>query len=297
MLMVRKKMALLLTWPALFGVLLAVSPGCGEPYGDGSEEPLSIGPAKALTIERQPAVDLLTASFRDFWNYWYDSIELSRDFIGLDASGSRLTKIAFLEQLTTGRYVPLLVGIRRSSREAELDLGVYTYQLKLLPNGAAASISDVIQQEAELAIQYYEMEGRALPAFDFTTINDKTYSNKACLGNFVVLDTWFVHCTACVQEMPALNRWVGDLKERSDILFLSLCLDEAPAIKQFLEKQPFAFEIVPEAERYIRDQLGLSQYPTKILVGKDGKMIKVGDFSAIKRALMKATAGESVAGL
>lgn len=255
------------------------------------KEPATAEQPASVAITLHPDVNKLTEDFRNFWNYWYDSVDLSRDFIALNTDSTKISKKVFLERLNTGRYMPI---------NTRIDQDQYTYQLVTLPEKIASDIPSTIRQMAATALSQFKKEGAPLPDFDFTTIEGKNYTNANCKGKILVVDTWFVKCTACVNEMPDLNRWVYQYKDRNDIVFLSLCLDDKPAIEKFLTRQGFAFQIVPDAAAYIERNLGVYTYPTKFLVGKDGTIIKIGDFKSIKRELnqlLTGRSGRAVAGL
>ena len=142
-----------------------------------------------------------------------------------------------------------------------------------------------IVQLTQQALHDYKREGQPLPAFDLTTIDGKHYTAENCKGRILVMDTWFVRCGACVAEMPDLNKWVYQYRDNKDLLFISLCLDDKAAIQKFLQKQGFAFEIAADAADYIEQKLDIHQYPTKILVDKQGKIVKIGSFASIRREL------------
>lgn len=163
----------------------------------GAEQPASVA------IALRPDVHMLTESFRNFWNYWYDSVDLSRDFIALNTDSTKISKKVFLERLTTGRYMPI---------NTRIDQDQYTYQLVHLPEKIVSDIPSTIRQMAATALSQFKKEEAPLPDFDFTTIEGKNYTNANCKGKILVLDTWFVKCTACVNEMPDLNRWVYQYK-------------------------------------------------------------------------------------
>ncbi|UAY56285.1 TlpA family protein disulfide reductase [Arachidicoccus terrestris] len=236
----------------------------------------------SVAITLHPDVNKLTKDFKSFWNYWYDSVDLSRNFIALNTDSQQISKKVFLEKLNTGKFMPVNTGINQDQ---------YTYQLIPLPEKIVTDIAGTIRQMAATALWQFEKEGTPLPDFDFTTIEGKNYTNANCKGKILVLDTWFVRCTACVNEMPDLNRWVYPYKDRKDVVFLSLCLDDSAAIEKFLTRQGFAFQIVPDAKAYIEGKLGVFEFPTKILVGKDGKIIKIGNFKSIRRVFNKLLTG------
>lgn len=245
------------------------------------------GDNKPVITKLNPDVIALTKNFETFWSYWYDSVDLTREFIPLAANSRQITKSDFLRQLNTGNYMPVLTKVVQPAQKkrTDYDQGQYTYQLRPLPENIATSIPDVIRQMTTMALKDFKKEGTELPAFNLTTIEGENYTSANCKGKILVIDTWFVKCGACVREMPDLNRWVYHYKNRPDVIFLSLCLDDKQTIQQFLTRTGFAFLIVPDGRSYIENALGVSMFPTKILVNKEGKIVKTGNFKSIKREL------------
>jgi|GEM_PF-312957 len=260
-------------------------PGCQSQHG-APREATTQQPDTVKVFQLRPDVHGLTADFKAFWNYWYDSIDLTRDFLPLDTKGDTLSKLAFLKQLHTGRYMAAITRIERPDRK-DVNQDIYTYQLLSLPSSSDPVIKSLIEQLTAKALHDYKMEGQPLPGFNMTAIDGKRYTNENCKGRILVIDTWFVRCGACVREMPELNKWVYQNKDRKDVLFLSLCLDSKTAIENFLQKQGFAFDIVADAKDYIEQKLDIQEFPTKILVDKSGKIVRIGSYASIRREMEK----------
>ena len=87
-------------YAALTLLLLPLLPGCSDGAAATTQ------PAKPYG---EPTIDTqqVAADFMIWWTYFSDSIILSDDFIALDTSLQELSKEAFLEELTTGEYVPV----------------------------------------------------------------------------------------------------------------------------------------------------------------------------------------------
>lgn len=124
-------------------------------------------------------------------------------------------------------------------------------------------------------IEHLEMEGKELPAYNFTDLNGKTYNESNTKGKIIILKCWFIHCVACVKEFPELNKLVDEYKNRSDIQFVSLATDSKEKLTLFLKTKEFKYAVVPEQEKFMSEQLHITSYPTHILIGKDGKIVKV----------------------
>ncbi|WP_300599755.1 TlpA disulfide reductase family protein [Niabella sp.] len=200
------------------------------------------------------------------WNaYAYDQLQLSQDFTGLDADSNRIDKRAFLQQLMTGKLVAF--RIRRVQ-------GIPVYRLYKL-NQDHDHIGSGAMELGYREMKNFQMEGELLPEFHFTDLNGQLYTNESVKGKLLVLKCWFIHCVACVQEFPDCNALVDAYKDRKDVLFVSLASDEKKELENFLKMRELRYAVIPETGPFMSDKLHITSYPTHILVGPDGKILKV----------------------
>ena len=119
-------------------------------------------------------------------------------------------------------------------------------------------------------------------------MNGKVYLPQTMAGKTLVLKCWFVHCVACVAEMPALNALKQRYKGRSDIEFVSLCLDSRDKVSAFLKKKKFDYATVPDQATYLEENLKIGSYPMHFVVNKKGVVIiKVDNYHGVVYALNK----------
>lgn len=198
--------------------------------------------------------------------YERDYMNWSADYISLDTSSYQITKKQFLESLTTGQYLPVRIESEKSS---------ICYQLFKLDESVDNEIRMVIKNKSLTEYQYYNMEGMPLPNFNFIDLNDRVYSANTTKHKFVVLNCWFIHCAACIAEIPELNKLVSLYKKRQDVLFLALAFAPAIALKAFLKKTTFKYQVVADKTDYLMNELKIAGYPTHLLVNKNGEIAKV----------------------
>lgn len=208
---------------------------------------------------------ILTKDFMTWYNYTYYNIHLSQDFIGIDIESQKIDKATFLNKLMTENVIAFKTKIIR---------GQSVYQLFKL-NSSDESIKATIKQMASTEIKHFRMEGIDVPEFNFTDLNGKLYNKSSTKGKIVILKCWFIHCTACIKEFPELNKLVEEYLSRNDILFISLALDSKKELIKFFETKDFKYATIPEMENYMTNKLNVTEYPTHILVDRNGKIIKV----------------------
>jgi peroxiredoxin len=240
-----------------------------------STKPEAAEPSKDKTLQtaaKQQADKVFAidtaALFNDhsaWYNYHYYNIHLAQNFTGLDADSTSLDKKQFLEKLTTGKYVAL---------KTRMSNNLPVYQLYAV-NNSQSDISRTMQQLANNELVNFKMEGKELPDYNFTDLDGNRYTTASTKGKLLVVKCWFINCVACVKEFPELNKLVQEYRQRKDILFLSLATDAKADLQSFLIKRPFAYAVVAGQEAYMSKQLGITQYPTHLLINKEGKIVKV----------------------
>ncbi len=228
------------------------------------------GPGKPLVPADSLANNLMT-----WMRYEYDHLELWRDFQPLDSAQQPMKKNDFLAALKTGRYLPL----RLASDSQQV------YQLhatEMVPD-----VRSTVIQTAEREDAYFQREGGLIAPYQFTDLNGKIYSNQTEKGRILVIKCWFVNCVPCVAEMPELNKLVASYSSRKDIDFVSLALDTREKLDSFLQTHPFSYAVVPGQENYITNGLGVTEFPTHILVNRKGKVVKIVNSSSDLEKLLE----------
>lgn len=223
----------------------------------------SAGPALPSTAAQ---VDALTKDFATWYRYTYDRVPLARSFQARGTDGRPLAKLAFLQQLATGRVLALRNGF---------DHQQPVYQLCAYPPGHNPAVRATSKQLAAEALRNYAWEGQVLPAFAWQDLNGTTYTAASTRGKIVVLKCWYTSCIACVDEFPAINALVDRYRQQPQVLFVSLAMNEAKSLRAFLKDRAVKFAVVPTSRAYLTDSLGVFEYPTHFIIGRDGRIIKV----------------------
>jgi pentatricopeptide repeat protein len=84
-----------------------------------------------------------------------------------------------------------------------------------------------------------------LPDFELQDLGGRTWRFADLRGKVVLLNIWATWCPPCVEEMPALQRLHERIRERSDLVLLTLSVDENPGVVEpFLKKGGYTFPVV-----------------------------------------------------
>jgi thiol-disulfide isomerase/thioredoxin len=183
--------------------------------------------------------------------------KLSEGSIVKDTTGTTYPSAIWMQLLQTGRY-----NIRPEQPEKE---------------NSAFIITRITDQE-------YEKRMAAIPKpkesrffrtgsrFFFSkavTMTGEKINPKDLVGKILVVNFWYLNCPPCVAEIPELNKFAGEYKDDSSVVFIAVALDQKAALKEFLKTHPFAYKVIDDG-RYITSQYNINAYPTNVVVGTDG---------------------------
>ncbi|WP_294820034.1 TlpA disulfide reductase family protein [uncultured Flavobacterium sp.] len=147
-----------------------------------------------------------------------------------------------------------------------------------------------ISEEDE--INRKKLMGMALDKLELTDMAGNIHTLETLAGKIIVIDFWFVNCSACVQEMPEMNK----MREKfgtDDIAWFGITFDKKEKVVKFSEKVKFDFTIIPESQHLV-DRFGIKFFPTTLIINPDNEIVYTGKLGAmsgrsdeIKKALKK----------
>lgn len=128
------------------------------------------------------------------------------------------------------------------------------------------------QQEALAAKK--QAAGLMAPDFTLTDINGKPFALSSLRGKYVVLDFWGSWCSWCIKGIPEMKNYYEKYKGKFEILGVD-CNDTDQKWKDAVKKYelPWLHVYNPRDSKVLEDY-GIQGFPTKIIVGPDGKIVK-----------------------
>ena len=92
------------------------------------------------------------------------------------------------------------------------------------------------------------------PFFKLRTVEGQPVDTADLRGKFVVVNLWFINCPNCIEEIKQLNTLVDDYRGHSDVVFLGLAASPQNEVEKFLVKNPFKYQVLPDAQMIILSQ-------------------------------------------
>ena len=131
-------------------------------------------------------------------------------------------------------------------------------------------------KEAEERAEKLQATGVEAPDFTLNDINGKPLSLSSLRGKHVVLDFWGSWCGWCIKGMPQMKEYYAKYKDKLEILGID-CNDTEEKWKAAVAKHelPWLHVYNPRGSQDdVCSKYGIRGFPTKILVGPDGKIVK-----------------------
>ncbi|HSR37445.1 MAG TPA: TlpA disulfide reductase family protein [Phnomibacter sp.] len=219
----------------------------------------------------------ISESFMSFWKYWNKEVNLCDAFSAKNDQNKDISKNEFIEMLMSGNYLPIRIPQYDSSLQ---------YVLVGIPKTVDPAIISTIQQMAGYEKVHLSIENKLFPDFEGLDLNNIQWSRSRMEGWFMVIKTWFIKCGPCEQQRPAFEDLMQKYSNKN-VGFISFADDERSELSKFNEVHDVKYTIIPEQGQFIRNSLGLSSYPTYLLVDTQGIVLKVSnDLKCISNELL-----------
>jgi thiol-disulfide isomerase/thioredoxin len=132
---------------------------------------------------------------------------------------------------------------------------------------------------------------KSVPAFTLKTpTGDATYALGDYKGKWLLLDFWGTWCGPCRQELPELNKFSQEIKNRDDLAFLSIaCHDQPDAVTSFMKEKQYQFTAVM-SDNVVEKNYEVKGYPSKYLISPEGVMLELSygtDWQRVVRDFLK----------
>jgi thiol-disulfide isomerase/thioredoxin len=141
------------------------------------------------------------------------------------------------------------------------------------PKGAPKSPTAV----AATQMGWTQMD-KPLPDFRISDAEGKTWSLTDLRGKVALVNLWATWCGPCRDELPYLQKLFNKVRERKDLVVITLNTDENPGlILPFLAEHKFTFPVLP-ASGYVARLVPELSIPRNWIVDADGvlKMERIG---------------------
>ena len=139
-------------------------------------------------------------------------------------------------------------------------------------------MASINQQKAEKETREkaakMQAAGVGAPDFTLNNINGKPFKMSSLKGKYVVLDFWGSWCGWCIKGFPKMKEYYQKYKGKFEILGVD-CNDTPEKWKAAVKKHELPWlNVYNPRESKVLSDYAIQGFPTKIIVGPDGKIIK-----------------------
>ena len=130
------------------------------------------------------------------------------------------------------------------------------------------------QAKAEAESAKKQAAGVVAPDFTLNDINGKPLSLSSLRGKYVILDFWGSWCGWCIKGFPEMKKYYEKYKGKFEILGID-CNDTEQKWKDAVKKNELPWlHVYNTRDSKVLADYGVNGFPTKIIVGPDGKIVK-----------------------
>jgi thiol-disulfide isomerase/thioredoxin len=120
------------------------------------------------------------------------------------------------------------------------------------PEGLVA-LRDVAASGGAKEATPWEPLEEPLAPFDLTDLSGRRWSSRSLAGKVLLVNLWATWCGPCKMELPFVQRLHEALRNRSDVLVLTLNADAKTSyVQPYVTEQRFTFPVLPALD-YVRD--------------------------------------------
>lgn len=123
--------------------------------------------------------------------------------------------------------------------------------------------------------------GMRMDDFVLQDISGKAVHLSDYKGHPVLINAWATWCPPCRAEMPALNTFYQQYRERGFVILAVNAGETRAQAADYANSMGLKFPILLDPDEHLMDVLSIHDFPTSILIGSNGavKMIHVGMFT------------------
>ena len=118
----------------------------------------------------------------------------------------------------------------------------------------------------------WDTKNSALPAFDLTDLQGRKWSLGDLKGKVAFINLWATWCGPCRMELPYVQKLREQMKDKKDVLILTLNTDEEVGmVEPFMKENKYNFPVLL-GQAYAEGQ-GVNSIPRNWIVSSEGKIV------------------------
>ncbi len=136
--------------------------------------------------------------------------------------------------------------------------------------------------------------GQPMGSLTLKDLNGENVHLSDYAGKPVLINAWATWCPPCRAEMPDLEKFYEAHQAEGFTLLAVNAGEDSATVSRFIAQEGFSFPVLLDPNTAALNHMGISSFPTSILIGADGKvkLIHAGMFTpeSIQSELVPALA-------
>ncbi|MBW6472039.1 MAG: TlpA family protein disulfide reductase [Anaerolineaceae bacterium] len=159
---------------------------------------------------------------------------------------------------------------KKQNRNVQIIIGIAVI---LLVSVLLLSLQNSQQAGVQKAIQ-----GKSVGDFALTDLQGENIHLSDYQGKYVLLNAWATWCPPCRAEMPDLNKFYQAHQNKGFEILAINAGETRDIAAQFADTLGLGFKVVLDSDGTVLNGLGITGFPTSILIDPEGKvaMIHIG---------------------
>jgi thiol-disulfide isomerase/thioredoxin len=118
----------------------------------------------------------------------------------------------------------------------------------------------------------WDSKNTALGEFELTDLEGRKWSHADLKGKVAFINFWATWCSPCRAELPYVQKLREQLKDRKDVVVLTLNTDEEVGkVEPFMKENKFTFPVL--LGQAYADNQGINSIPRNWIISLDGKVV------------------------
>ncbi|HKR12563.1 MAG TPA: TlpA disulfide reductase family protein [Pyrinomonadaceae bacterium] len=131
---------------------------------------------------------------------------------------------------------------------------------------------DSKSKPASAEVATWDTKNTAMAEFELTDLDGRKWSLADLKGKVAFINLWATWCGPCRLELPYVEKLRAQLKDRKDVVILTLNIDEEVGLVQpFMKEKKYTFPVL--LGQVWADSQGVNSIPRNWVVAVDGKVM------------------------
>ena len=141
-------------------------------------------------------------------------------------------------------------------------------------SGVRSENTSATDISTDSSLQTTDSSSDLAPDFTLNDLSGKPLTLSSLRGKYVILDFWGSWCVWCIKGFPQMKEYYQKYAGKFEILGID-CNDTEEKWKDAVKKHelPWMHVYCPQESTVLADY-GINGFPTKIIIGPDGKIVK-----------------------